>query len=835
MTSNSNILINESLSFLASYDQSKIDISNSGIEEKSEPSNYNGYIKEISKSFVKIKDLKENFNLDSYEKLTNKMRNYIRKIRKAYYGLEKDECQTTKDKNKKQIQSISNNPQPSSTNHSNTGTKAQSNRENNTNSNSNLKQEKVNKINFSQLNDTTFIEGNMISNNFNNITIKEIYDILLEISSYLLCYDDIYINYKNKSAFLTLKLFLQFSSLLFIQKIGKEDFLIMMMNKICNILCKYNYLQKDTDSIKKLLNLTEKDVNKIKVLYNSNINNIKDILKKLKKEIDKINLIYKSEKIDEENILNNLSNDTEVKKNLDFNENDIIIKFNKLKQENEILEKIQNNLDENYKMYLKEPIKNELEIFNLLMNDLSKYKAPLIKKKFLEIILRNKDVFNYINENIFFDKIPDVVIRNYNLYPFNKNLSIYIDKYIETGKIIIDHLGIPLEQDYLNIFKDLEIFSKIFLEKLFENCKLKCNFEINYYYLTLFAYMINSHLQKKEDYFNRIGASVDSNSDSDFSDIYCVLKDTEDISYSYLNKENGDTILFDFKNINNNIISFFLEKKGDGKKENKNKKEENKENSLTNLEICSILAKKMFELDSLNIILTIALKYWATQRNIFKYNYIESKNENLILDDPILIYLIFYFFIHKGKIGCFDLILENKKKEQKKKKNNNENKDKKINNEKQNIINEKANIINEKKELLEEKQIKTKEQKNIKIEKKEENKKDKLSIKLKTLGELFIEFFWFIHELTKLALEESKQGQIVNISLSTKKYMLKNSEEKDTVLKLIISDISIYELDTKKAMILKSEATRALYYLLSKNEEGLFAFDKHIPSKKFKY
>ena len=331
MTSNSNILINESLSFLSSYDQSKIDISNSGIEEKSEPSNYNGYIKEISKSFVKIKDLKENFELDGYEKLTNKMRNYIRKIRKAYYGLEKDECQTNKDKNKNHIQSISNNPQPSSTNHSNTGTKAQSNRENNTNSNSNLKQEKVNKINFSQLNDTTFIEGNMISNNFNNITIKEIYDILLEISSYLLCFDDIYINYKNKSAFLTLKLFLQFSSLLFIQKIGKEDFLIMMMNKICNILCKYNYLQKDTDSIKKLLNLTEKDVNKIKVLYNSNINNIKDILKKLKKEIDKINLIYKSEKIDEENILNNLSNDTEVKKNLDFNENDVIVKFKKFK------------------------------------------------------------------------------------------------------------------------------------------------------------------------------------------------------------------------------------------------------------------------------------------------------------------------------------------------------------------------------------------------------------------------------------------------------------------------------------------------------------------------
>ena len=32
-----------------------------------------------------------------------------------------------------------------------------------------------------------------------------------------------------------------------------------------------------------------------------------------------------------------------------------------------MLEKIQNNLDENHKMFLKEPIKAELEVFNLLM------------------------------------------------------------------------------------------------------------------------------------------------------------------------------------------------------------------------------------------------------------------------------------------------------------------------------------------------------------------------------------------------------------------------------------------------------------------------------------
>ena len=825
MTSNYNILIDESLSFLPSSEQSKIDISIPDKEEKSEPSNYNGYIKEISNTFIKIKDLKENFDLDSYEKLTNKIRNYIRKIRKTYYDPERDDSQKSKDINKKQIQSISNNPQSSSTNHSNTGTKAQSNRENNTNSNSNSKHEKINNNIFSGLNDTTILEGNLTSNNMNINIIKEIYNTLLEISSYLICYDDIYINYQNKSAFFTLKLFLQFSSLIFIQKIGKEDFLIMIMNKICNILCKYNYLQKDTDSIKKLLNLTEKDINKIKDIYNSNIQNIKNILRKLKKEIDKIDLMYKSEKINEENILNNLSNDTEYIKKIDFSENDIILKFNKLKQENEILEKIQNNLDDNYKMFLKEPIKNELEIFNLLMNNLSKYKTPLIKKKFLEIILRNKDVFNYINENIFFDKIPQTVIINYNLYPFNKNLSIYIDKYIETGKIIIDHLAIPLEQDYFHISKDLEIFSKKFLEKLFENCKHKCDFEINYYYRTLFAYMINSHLQKKEDYFNRIGASLDSN--SDFSEIYTILQDTEDISNLYLNKENGNTILFNFKNINNNIISFFLEQKSKEKKENNDKKDKNKKISLTNLEICSILSKKIFKLDSLFIILTIALKYWAIQRNIFKYDYIGRKNENPILDDTILVYLIFYFLMHKGKIDCLDLILENKKNDKKK-----DNNDKKINNEKE-------NIISEKEEIHEEKEIQKKEKINIKIDNKEENKKDKLSITLKTLGELFIEFFWFIHELTKLSLAENNEDQIVNIYLYTKKYTLKNSDEKDrengTVLKFVFSEINIYELNKIKANILKSETTRALYYLLSKNEEGLFAFDKHIPAKKFKY
>jgi hypothetical protein len=279
------------------------------------------------------------------------------------------------------------------------------------------------------------------------------------------------------------------------------------------------------------------------------------------------------------------------------------------------------------------------------------------------------------------------------------------------------------------------------------------------------------------------------------------------------------------------MISFFLEKKSEEKEKEVNDKKKNKNKKITfsNLELCSIFSKKIFDMDSIYIILTISLKYWAIQRGIFKYDYIQRKFEHPFLDDTILLYLIFFFLIHKGKIDCFDYEYENKK-DDKKKENNDESK--KVDNEKDKIIIEKEEIKDKKNEI--------KESNNKKIEKKpKENKKEKISITLKTLGELFIEFFWFIHELIKLSLteNETKEEQILCISLSSKKYILKNMEtkdkENDTILKLIFSDIIIYELDKRSANILKSETTRALYYLLSKNAEGIFAFDRHIPLKKF--
>ena len=629
-------LINESSLTYVSLNKSEIENSYLEKGEDSEYSSFQILIKEILKEYNKIKELRKNFFLDEYEKLTKEIRNNIRIIRKQYFSQEKKEINdnkiTMKDNSTKQN---------SNTIRSDEKTNIYSGNNTNLNQDNRLNSIKINNNIYLKLNESSFIQENkMVFNNINEPkNINGIYNILLEIVSFLLCYDDIYINYENKSAYFTLKLLLQISTLHFIKKIEKQDFLLMIINKICNILCNYNNKLHKDESIKKILVLDEKEVNKIKDLFNYDSQFINKIQKKLRNEINKLDLSYKVEKIKEEKILDKLLF-KEKELELDF-KNNIHYKFNKLNLENEILENIQNDLDDTHKMFLKEPIKKEFEIFNLLINKLSKYEAPLIKKKFLEIIIRNKDIFNYINENIILKNIPENVIKRYNIYPFNKNLSVFIDKKIICGKIILDILSIPLEQDYFKIVNDLETFGNKFLEKLFENTSFKLEFNLIHYHLILFAYMINSDIPQKDLYFNRISALITSN--ADISDIYDILDETENINI-YKENKNSNIILFDFWNTNKNKISFLLEKKMNDKEETKKK--------CSNLELCSILSKSIFNNDSIYIILTIALKYWGIKRKIFKYDYTKRKGESPILDDTILLYFIYYFLIHKDKIDC---------------------------------------------------------------------------------------------------------------------------------------------------------------------------------------
>ena len=389
-----------------SFNQSELDISKmNNEEEEKDYSNFRKWTDNILNSFNEIKTLRKNFILDEYDKLTKKIRKNIRDIRKTYFNEKSENENIKKLKKKNKIQSNSN-QQYSSTNQSNIITNIPSNQGNNSNTNSrqenintNVNTNTYNKITKLNETSTSFLENrkeyNKINNNKKNM--YEIYNILLEIVSFLLCYEDIYINYENKSSYFTLKLFLQMSTLHFFKNIEKHDFILMLINKISNILIKYNYLQKSDESTKKILTLNEKEINNLKDILIYDKKFMKQIQNKLKIEIDKIDLTHKVEKIKEEKILENLIINKENQEELEINfEDDINYKFHKLNLENEILENIQNNLDENHKMFLKEPIKKELEIFNLLMNKLSKYKTPLIKKKFIEIIVRNKEIFKRV-------------------------------------------------------------------------------------------------------------------------------------------------------------------------------------------------------------------------------------------------------------------------------------------------------------------------------------------------------------------------------------------------------------------------------------------------------
>ena len=101
------------------------------------------------------------------------------------------------------------------------------------------------------------------------------------------------------------------------------------------------------------------------------------------------------------------------------------------------------------------------------------------------------------------------------------------------------------------------------------------------------------------------------------------------------------------------LFHFFFEKKYKKNKIFKKRKEISTIN-FTNLEICSLLSKKLFNNDSIIIIFTIALKYWAIQRKLFKYDFVIRNNYKEILDEPILLYLIYYFLMHKGIIEPFN-------------------------------------------------------------------------------------------------------------------------------------------------------------------------------------
>ena len=306
--------------------------------------------------------------------------------------------------------------------------------------------------------------------------------------------------------------------------------------------------------------------------------------------------------------------------------------------------------------------------------------------------------------------------------------------------------------------------------------------------------MISSKLRDKEEFY-RISALV---SGKQFEQLYNILGNLENIDLKGNNfgKEKSNFLLFNYENVRNaskNNISFLLEKKEENEDKNKKKKIE----PFSQIEFCSILAKNLFQDEPIIIILTIALKYWAIQRKIFKSDFIIKQSSNrIVLDDVILLYFIYYFLMHKG-IREENLIIKHNKKNSKEKKDD--------------------------------------KPKKIKLE---NNGLDEKKVLLKELGELFVEFFWFIHELIKLTgnnSEKKEKDKLIIIDLSKKSILTENRADKDvdesgipySMILEFDDGLICNKLSKKDVYILKKECTRALYYLLNREVDELFTFKQY--------
>ena len=227
-----------------------------------------------------IKGLRINFSFDIYEKSIREIRNLIIKLRKEYYTMKKTYVEN-KNNSYSEYQTKNNiysnfteNQNNIYNNGSNTNVKTD------TQTDSNFKNKDIKK--FNELNNTTMF---YVQNPFPIIIspkgINIIYQQMLEISNFLMSYEDIFINYDNKTAFITAKLFLQMATLHFIKSINKIDFILGLINKSCNILCQYRHIQKKDDNIKKILILEDNEFEKFKKLFKNDCQILSEIQKKI--------------------------------------------------------------------------------------------------------------------------------------------------------------------------------------------------------------------------------------------------------------------------------------------------------------------------------------------------------------------------------------------------------------------------------------------------------------------------------------------------------------------------------------------------------------------------
>lgn len=210
------------------------------------------------------------------------------------------------------------------------------------------------------------------------------------------------------------------------------------------------------------------------------------------------------------------------------------------------------------------------------------------------------------------------------------------------------------------------------------------------------------------------------------------------------------------------------------------------ENNQKEIQRCEKLGQIIFS-NPLYLTLFIAIKIWAVQQKLF-VDY-ELNDPIRFFDESVLLYFVYYYLINCGKLGTYKNY-ENKFKD-------------KIKYYMKDISNIQTN-------------------------------------NLKTLGELYVNFFYFMLELINSANELSLRGEKLFISLNSYKFIIKKNDDEDVkainqfALKshkkigLILQDFlpekkntCFVMYDTKQMKKLSKELTRMLHLLLDEDKKKL--------------
>lgn len=608
--------------------------------------------------------------------------------------------------------------------------------------------------------------------------IKHFKKIVFHLLHYIHNYDDFFLNKETKSYLITFSLMISFTKCEFLYK-SYDDFyfLISLYNKILNIMKTFPDKEILNTQYEKEIELavsklsSMKNLSNAEIVMNRYINFHTEIIEKGKNE----NSIVKEENIiDESSIM--FDGVAMRKKEIESALNDpskLIQFYKELEKDSKLIEQMMEKKENCLFQNISNLNTQYLILFSKIVDKLDQSTIKYIKELFLNKILRSKIFIEYIQKNI---------VINFDM-PLIKNQQIYIEKYADIGNFIIKTINITTDIDFFK--KMWEVSNKYYskLNIIFNHFKNKesppIEFETSMSLFHLFLYSLMKRTNFHNN-FNLLGINVKFS----FEDISKSEMYFESLQKHFANYN-------EITNIRTGTPEHFVDFKT-GKFKANPKTHQNFflfdipknhcsfliENNTGEIQRCEILAKEIFS-HPLYTFLFISLRMWAINRNLFiDYNCSDKKR---FFDDSLLLFFIYYYLINIGK----------------------------------------ADVVNRAKTP------------NLKIALK--NNTMNKNFNLAELGELYVNFFYFMLSLVNSAKEAQSHNQILEISLMSYKTSIKKANDQrykviqtqaaieNSRIALVlndylIQDMLLYRYDTKQLKNMSKELTRMLHILLNENK-----------------